>query len=88
MGNFEKKKRFTWKRFGEGVLEILAELVAVAIFFAIGAGIMALLGNKETMETVDPDLLILLGALVVLAAFGILFAIIAAVKKKKKRHEP
>jgi hypothetical protein len=63
---------------------IIALIVAV-IFFAIGVGIMALLGNSDTLETMDSDLLTLLGALAVLAAFGILFAVIAIIRKIKRR---
>ena len=80
----ESKKSFV-KKLGEVILEFLGELIAVVIFFAIGMGIMALLGNTDALETVDSDLIVLLGAVAVLAAFGILFAVIAIVRKIKRR---
>ena len=81
MENTPKK---SWKRkFLDAVLEILSELVIAVIFCAIGAGIMILLGKAP--ETVDSDLLVLLGALVVLAGFGVLFTVIAIVRKIKRR---
>ena len=83
MENTPKK---SWKRkFLDAVLEILGELVIAVIFCAIGAGIMILLGKAEMLETVDSKLLVLLGALAVLAVFGVLFTVIAIVRKIKRR---
>lgn len=76
------------KKIGRVVRDILGELAAMLVFFVIGAGIMALIGLHHAVESMEPDLLILLGALAVLAAFGVLFAVIAVVRKKKKRDEP
>ena len=80
-----KSKKSFVKKLGEVILEFLGELIVAVIFFAIGVGIMALLGNSDTLETMDSDLLTLLGALAVLAAFGILFAVIAIIRKIKRR---
>ena len=83
MENTPKK---SWKRkFLDAVLEILGELVIAVIFCAIGASIMILLGKAEMLETVDSELLVLLGALAVLAVFGVLFTVIAIVRKIKRR---
>ena len=83
MENTPKK---SWKRkFLDALLEILGELVIAVIFCAIGAGIMILLGKAEMLETVDSELLVLLGALAVLAGFGVLFTVIAIVRKIKRR---
>ena len=80
-----KSKKSFVKKLGEVILEFLGELIVAVIFFAIGVGIMALLGNSDALETMDSDLLTLLGALAVLAAFGILFAVIAIIRKIKRR---
>ena len=85
MPKSDKKPSFL-KKLGNAALEILAELVAMVILFAIGAGIMVLFGNRKALENMDPDLLTLLGALVVLAAFGIVIAIVSAVRKKKSKE--
>ena len=63
------------------LLEFLGELVVGVIFLAIGVGIMTLLGNPGALKTTDSDLLILLGAL---AAFGVLFTVIAIIRKIKQ----
>jgi len=86
MDKSDQKKPFL-KKLREALLEILAELVTLVLFIAIGSGILVLLGNQNVLETVDPDVLVLLGALVVLAAFGIMFAVIAAVRKKTRKTE-
>ena len=81
----EKGKKPLLRKLGSIALDIVGELVAVVIMFAIGAGIMALVDEKSVLEEADPDQLILLGALAVLAAFGILFAVIAIIRKIKRR---
>ena len=81
----EKRKNTFWKKLGAIALEILGELAVTVMIFAIGAGIMALLGNADAVAAMDSELLILLGALVVLAGFGILFAVIAILRKIKRR---
>lgn len=85
MGKHEKKVPF-WKKAGNAILEILGELVAMVVLFAIGAGIMSLLGSKEAIADMDPELTILLGAVAVLVLFGIIFAVASAIRKKKKRE--
>ena len=80
----EKPKKSFFRKFGSALLEFLGELVVGVIFLAIGVGIMTLLGNPAALETVDSDLLILLGALAVLAAFGVLFTVIAILRKIKQ----
>ena len=84
MGKYEKKVPF-WKKAGAAVLEMLGELLIMAVFFLIGAGILILLGNKEAIADMDPDMPILLGALAVIALFGVIFAVVAVVRKKKKK---
>ena len=85
MEKYEKKAPF-WKKAGNAALEILGELVITAVLFAIGAGILILLGNKKAVADMDPDMTALLGALVVLAVFGMVFAVASAVRKKKKKE--
>ena len=81
----EKGKKPLLRKLGSIALDIVGELAAVVVMVAIGAGIMALLGETSVLEEADPDLLILLGTLAVLAAFGILFAVIAIIRKIKRR---
>lgn len=85
MGKYEKKVPF-WKKAGNAALEILGELVITAVLFAVGAGILILLGDKTAVADMDPDMTALLGALVVLAVFGMVFAVASAVRKKKKKE--
>ena len=54
MGKYEKKVPF-WKKAGAAVLEMLGELLIMAVFFLIGAGILILLGNKEAIADMDPE---------------------------------
>ena len=84
MGKYEKKTPF-WKKAGAVLGEILGELVITIVFFLIGAGVLFLLGSKEAIMDMDPDLTILLGALAVLALFGVIFTVASAIRKKKKR---
>ena len=82
----EKKIPFC-KKVGAVILEVLGELLVGGICFVIGAGVMALLGNWDAPETIDSELLILLGMVIVLALVLIPCSIIVAVRKKKKKTE-
>ena len=64
--------------------EILCELLLTAVCFAIGFGILTLLGYRDVLENVDSDLIILPGCLVVLAVFGAVIAIVSVIKKNKE----
>ena len=81
----ENKQKSFLRKLGAAILEFLGELIIAVVFFAIGAGIMALLGNPDAIPTADSELLVFLGALVVLCAFGVLFAVIAIIRKNKRR---
>lgn len=79
----EKKKRAPGKVLS-AVLEVLGELLVMAVFFAVGLGVMALLGNRDAVENMDPELVILLGILVIFAAVFVVTAIVMLFRKKKK----
>ncbi|MBR3878818.1 MAG: hypothetical protein IKJ24_01720 [Clostridia bacterium] len=74
----------TKKQIKEELLEGLLEIVLSLAFCAIGALIISLIGIDLDASSIDLDLLILIGIVAFLAVFGITFAVIHLIKKKKK----
>jgi ABC-type sulfate transport system permease component len=79
--NIKKKKGAKLK---ERLLDSLFELIIALAAFAIGAGLLLLFGHENILSDWDPQLVILLGVLVLLAVAGIMIAVVTLIKKKKK----
>lgn len=71
-------------RFKEGCGDAVAEIVLSLLFLGIGAAVLAVFGVGGDAEWLDDDLMILIGIGAVLIPGAIIFAIIRAVKKRKK----
>ena len=71
------------KQIKEDLLDGLLEIVLSLVFCAIGALIISLLGIDLYASSIDLDLLILIGVVAFLAVFGIVFAAIHFIRKKK-----
>ena len=86
MDRTNKKTNSFWRRTTNFLLEVVIELAAVAIFLLIGAGILALFGAWDALKTLDTELMVFIGALVALAIFGIVIAIIAINRRNKEKN--
>ena len=75
------------KQIKEDLLDGLLEIVLSLVFCAIGALIISLFGIVPDFSKIDPDLLIVLGAVVFLVVFGIVCALLQLKKKKKKKKD-
>ena len=85
MENEKQPKRSIWRQIGEGCVEVIGELLVMLILFAIGAGRLMLIRNKESVEAMDPEWIVLIGAVAVLAFFGIFRAAITVIRKHRKK---
>ena len=75
----KKEKR----RIKEILLEGLTEIVLTLVCFGIGAFVFGLFGASLDSPNVDGDLIVLLGVFVVLAIFGVIYALVRWIKKTK-----
>ena len=80
-----KKKKNFWKALGEGLLEILGEILLTGIFLAVGVGVLALFGKTVNWDTVDTDVLTLLGFLALIAVAFVIGLTVTFFKKRKAR---
>ena len=80
-----KKKKNFWKALGEGLLEILGEILLTGIFLAIGGGVLALFGKTVNWDTVDTDVLTLLGILALVVVAYAIGLTVTFIKKRKAR---
>lgn len=71
------------KKFLTTLAEILAELLLTLLALLIGYGVFCLFGQEDILERLDPDLVVLLGILLVLVGVGIVSAILDKFKKKR-----
>ena len=69
------------KKLKEALLEGLLEIVLTLIFFGIGALIFSAFGVKLDSPSVDFDLIVLLGIVVPVVVFGLIFALVQWLKK-------
>ena len=69
------------KKIYEGLLEALVEIVLTLIFFGIGALIISLFGIKLNSLNTDGDLIVLIGIIVPIVIFGIIYALVRFFKK-------
>lgn len=84
MGKFEKKVPF-WKRMTKVLSDIFVWPMRAIFLHLLGAGILALLGITNALETEYPYLVMLAGGVVILIILGILSAGIKAFHKKKNK---
>ena len=84
MENEKKPKKKIWRKIGEALLEIFGELFLFVICFAIGAGVLYSLGQIDLIHHWDPEAVMVLGVMALLAVAGIVIVIVAIIKKKKK----
>lgn len=82
-----RKKTPFWEKVGAVFLEVMGELLVALIFFIIGVGVMVLLEYWDAPETIDSEMLILLGMVLVLALLLIPYSIIIAIRERKKKTE-
>ena len=74
------------KRLNEGCGEAVAEIICSLIFMAVGGAILAIFGVSGDVEWLDGDLVILIGIGAIILPTGIIFAVIHAVRKRKKQN--
>ena len=66
----------------EALLEGLLEIVLTLIFFGIGALIVSVFGVELDSPNFDFDLIVLLGIIVSVVVFGLVYALVQWLKKK------
>ena len=69
------------KKLKEAFFEGLLELVLTVIFFGIGALIFSAFGVELDLPNIDFDLIVLLGIVVLLVSFGIVYSLVQWMKK-------
>ena len=69
------------KNFREALLELLLEFVLAIVCFGIGALIVSLFNNNVDIFSLDAELIVLLGVVVLLAIFFIIYAIVNKIRK-------
>ena len=69
------------KKLKEAFFEGLLELVLTVIFFGIGALIFSAFGVELDSPNIDFDLIVLLGIVVLLVSFGIVYSLVQWMKK-------
>ena len=69
------------KKLSEGLLEAILEIVLTLIFFGIGALIIGLFGVELDSLDTDGDLIVLIGIIVPIVLFGIVYALVRFFKK-------
>ena len=72
------------KKFGGAVLEILAELVLTLVFFGLGILVTHLFGADAPIDTIESDLLVLIGIGACAAVFTAIFIIVKLIKRAKR----
>ncbi len=75
------------KKLKEAFLDGLLEIVLTLVFFGIGALIIGAFGIKLDSPSMDFDLIVLLGIVVPVVGFGIVYALVKWFKKIIKRKE-
>ena len=76
----KKDKKKLKEAFFEGLLEIILTL----IFFAIGALVVSAFGVDFDSPNIDFDLIVLLGIIVPVVVFGLVYALVQWLKKTIK----
>lgn len=74
-------------RLRENLSEALVELILTVIFFGIGAAVVSLFGVDWNSETMDSDLIILIGIVGVVLSFSIVYVLVKLFKKKSAEKQ-
>ncbi|MBE6576816.1 MAG: hypothetical protein E7653_01595 [Ruminococcaceae bacterium] len=72
------------KNLKEAFLEGLLEIVLTLVFFGIGALIVSAFGIELDSPSIDFDLIVLLGIIVLVAVFGLVCVLVQFLKKTVK----
>ena len=75
------------KKFKEAFFEGLLEIVLTLIFFGIGALVVSALGVELDSPNIDFDLIVLLGIIVLVVVFGLVYALVQWLKKTIKSKQ-
>ena len=79
----KKDKKKLKEAFFEGLLEIILTL----IFFGIGALVVSAFGVESDSPNIDFDLIVLLGIIVPVVVFGLVYALVQWLKKTIKSKQ-
>lgn len=71
-------------KIGEAVLEIIVELVLSLVFLVLGVLVAGLFGADSPIDTVDGDLLVLIGIGACTAVFAVIFIAVKLIKRAKR----
>mgnify|MGYP003292850356 FL=1 len=75
------------KKLKEAFFEGLLEIVLTLIFFGIGALVVSAIGVELDSPNIDFDLIVLLGIIVPVVAFGLVYASVQWLKKTVKSKQ-
>lgn len=78
----KQRRKIKW---GEAIAELVIELLLTCIFFGVGYFVLSLLGIS--VATVDSDLTVLIGILILAVLFGGVAIGVHFVKKRKKEDK-
>ena len=73
------------KKLLDAMLEVLLELLMMAVFFGLGVLVMWLFGVKIDLLATDPELVMLLGFAIALPLFILASVIVDLVKRRMKK---
>lgn len=76
------------KQIKEAFFDCLLEIALTFIFFGIGAFILSLFGLVLDSPNVDVDLTVLIGIVVPIVIFAIIFALVRWVRKSNNKTDP
>ena len=75
------------KKLKEAFFEVLLEIVLTLIFFGTGALIVSALGIELDSPNIDFDLIVLLGIIVPVVVFGLVYSFVQWLKKTIKSKQ-
>lgn len=73
------------KRFVEIISEVVMDLVLTIIFVVIGFLVLSLFGTDLSLESIDFELVALVGVSIFIVIFIAIYAIINMIKSKRKK---
>ena len=73
------------KRFVEIISEVVMDLVLTIIFVVIGFLVLSLFGTDLSLESIDFELVALVGVSIFIVIFIAIYAIINKIKSKRKK---
>ena len=78
------KKRSFKEKFKENLGDAILELILTLILFAVGAGLIAFFGIEIDYETMDSDLIVLIGFGALAAVGALIAAVVVLIKRSRK----